>query len=114
MSDLRGLYIHVPFCLRKCPYCDFYSVPGEEALRADYAAAVVRNLRNYHERFDTVYFGGGTPNLIAPHMAEILGAVAIAPGAEVSSECNPASTAPETLELLRNAGARQAARRGAG
>ncbi len=104
MSDLRGLYIHVPFCLRKCPYCDFYSVPGEEALRADYAAAVVRNLRNYHERFDTVYFGGGTPNLIAPHMAEILGAVAIAPGAEVSSECNPASTTPETLELLRNAG----------
>lgn len=94
----------MPFCLRKCPYCDFYSVSGEEALRADYAAAVRRNLQNYREQFDTVYFGGGTPNLIAPYMAEILAAVNIAPGAEVSSECNPASTTPETLELLRSAG----------
>ena len=103
MNNLRGLYIHVPFCLRKCPYCDFYSVT-EGALRADYAAAVVRNLRNYHEPFDTVYFGGGTPNLIAPYMAEILAAVDIAPGTEVSSECNPASTTPDTLELLRSTG----------
>lgn len=102
MSDHRGLYIHVPFCLRKCPYCDFYSVT-EGALRADYAAAVVRNLRRYGEQFDTVYFGGGTPNLLAPHMAEIMREVRLAPGAEVSAECNPASTTPETLELLRNA-----------
>lgn len=103
MSDFRGLYIHVPFCLRKCPYCDFYSVT-EESLREDYAAAVVRNLRRYPEPFGTVYFGGGTPNLLAPHMAEIMAAVDAAPGAEVSAECNPASTTAETLEMLRNAG----------
>ena len=83
MSNYRGLYIHVPFCVRKCPYCDFYSVAGAESLRADYAAAVARNLRHYHERFDTVYFGGGTPNLIAEHMGEILAAAAAAPGAEI-------------------------------
>ncbi len=104
MSDNRGLYIHVPFCVRKCPYCDFYSVPGEEALRADYAAAVVRNLRRCPEEFGTVYFGGGTPNLLAPYMREILQAVSTVPGAEISAECNPASTTPQTLELLREAG----------
>lgn len=104
MSNYRGLYIHVPFCVRKCPYCDFYSVAGADSLRADYAAAVVRNLRHYHERFDTVYFGGGTPNLIAPHMAEILSAADIAQGAEISAECNPASADEDTLKAMRNAG----------
>lgn len=104
MSNYRGLYIHVPFCVRKCPYCDFYSVAGAESLRADYAAAVARNLRHYHERFDTVYFGGGTPNLIAEHMGEILAAAAAAPGAEITAECNPASADPDTLTAMRKAG----------
>ena len=101
---LRGLYIHVPFCVRKCPYCDFYSLPGETGLISGYAEAVKRNLAQYGEQFDTVYFGGGTPNLIAPYMAEILSAVNIAPGAEITSECNPASTTPETLAVMRRAG----------
>ena len=56
MSDFRGLYIHVPFCVRKCPYCDFYSTAGRGDLLENYAAAVVRNLREYPEQFDTVYF----------------------------------------------------------
>lgn len=104
MSNYRGLYIHVPFCVRKCPYCDFYSAAGREELRADYAAAVVRNLREYPEQFDTVYFGGGTPNLIAEHMPVILKAVNTAPGAEISAECNPASASPETIRIMRQAG----------
>ena len=99
----RGLYIHVPFCVRKCPYCDFYSLPGKTALYSSYAQAVVRNLARYDEPFDTVYFGGGTPNLIAPYMAEILSAVNIAPGAEITSECNPASATQETLAQMRKA-----------
>lgn len=99
-----GLYIHVPFCVRKCPYCDFYSLPGEGELYSGYAGAVKRNLSYYDEQFDTVYFGGGTPNLIAPYMAEILSAVNIAPGAEITSECNPASATAETLAEMRRAG----------
>ena len=103
MSD-RGLYIHVPFCVQKCPYCDFYSAAGAGDLRQDYARAVVRNLRHYPEQFDTVYFGGGTPNLIAEYMADILSAVNAAPGAEISAECNPASADTGTLRAMRSAG----------
>lgn len=104
MSDFRGLYIHVPFCVRKCPYCDFYSTAGRGDLLENYAAAVVRNLREYPEQFDTVYFGGGTPNLIAEYMPGILQAVSTIPGAEISAECNPASASPETLRIMRRAG----------
>lgn len=104
MMNNRGLYIHVPFCVRKCPYCDFYSMPGAEELYSGYAAAVGRNLAYYDEPFDTVYFGGGTPNLIAPYIAGILSAVNIAPGAEITSECNPASADADTLTAMRKAG----------
>lgn len=104
MMNNRGLYIHVPFCVRKCPYCDFYSTAGADELRQEYARAVVRNLRNYPEQFDTVYFGGGTPNLIAEHMTDILSAVNTAPGAEISAECNPASADIGTLRMMRSAG----------
>ncbi len=100
----RGLYIHVPFCVRKCPYCDFYSLPGEGELYSGYAAAVMRNLRYFSEPFDTVYFGGGTPNLIAEYMGAILSAANIAKGAEITAECNPASADLETLKAMRKAG----------
>lgn len=100
----RGLYIHVPFCVQKCPYCDFYSISGSDGLKQKYAAAVIRNLKNYPECFDTVYFGGGTPNLIADHIPEILSAVNTASGAEISAECNPASASHDSLTVMRNAG----------
>ena len=60
MNKPRGLYIHVPFCLTKCPYCDFYSVSYSRSAVQEYAQAVMRNLSRYDEPFDTVYFGGGT------------------------------------------------------
>ncbi len=56
-----GLYVHIPFCLSKCPYCDFYSVKyGNEAAKL-YKSAVIRNISYYKSKFDTVFFGGGTP-----------------------------------------------------
>lgn len=101
---MRGLYIHVPFCLSKCPYCDFYSrvYSGEQA--AEYAAAVVRNLARYDERFDTVYFGGGTPILLHEHFGEILGSVNLADGAEITAEANPCLCSRENLRDLLSAG----------
>ncbi|MGN0691452.1 MAG: radical SAM protein, partial [Oscillospiraceae bacterium] len=61
-----GIYIHVPFCLRKCSYCDFYSVKFSEESAEAYTAAVIRNLRRYAPSADSVYFGGGTPTLLSP------------------------------------------------
>ncbi|MCM1165332.1 MAG: radical SAM family heme chaperone HemW [Lachnospiraceae bacterium] len=103
MSDL-GLYVHVPFCRRKCPYCDFYSVGYREDLAERYADAVVRNLRHYDERYDTVYFGGGTPILMARELPRILAECDIAENAEITVECNPCEMDAETLRTLFEAG----------
>lgn len=101
---VRGLYIHVPFCLSKCPYCDFYSVPFEESLSARYIGAVIRNIRAYGGEFDSVYFGGGTPVLIADNIGEILREADIAGGAEITVECNPCLMTERALGTLLEAG----------
>lgn len=99
-----GLYIHVPFCRKKCPYCDFYSVGYREDLAERYADAVIRNLRYYDEDYDTVYFGGGTPILMAREIPRILGECRIKHGAEITVECNPLEMDEETLRLLYDCG----------
>ena len=104
MRAMTGLYIHVPFCRKKCPYCDFYSVGYREELAAEYAEAVKRNLRYYSGRYDTVYFGGGTPILLAEHIPDILSEVRIERGAEITVECNPVEMSEETLRLLYDCG----------
>lgn len=95
-----GLYVHVPFCAGgKCPYCDFYSVPLDAARREEYLAAVEREFDRWARRarglvFDTVYFGGGTPSLLGNGLCRLLeyaaARFAIAPGAEITFEANPA------------------------
>lgn len=99
-----GLYIHVPFCRKKCPYCDFYSVGYREELAEQYADAVIRNLRYYNEEYDTVYFGGGTPILMARHIPRILAEVDRTASAEITVECNPLEMDEETLEILHGCG----------
>ena len=101
---MTGLYIHVPFCRKKCPYCDFYSVGFREELAAEYADAVIRNVRHYGGSYDTVYFGGGTPILLARHISRILAEVDAASGAEITVECNPLEMDKETLTGLFNSG----------
>ena len=63
-----GLYLHVPFCDGKCPYCDFYSRPADEEMMDAYAAAVKRTLLSYRSHTDrpvsSLYLGGGTPSLL--------------------------------------------------
>ena len=62
---MRGIYVHIPFCLQKCPYCDFYSVRFDEGAVDAYADALVRNFKAYSGvKADTVYFGGGTPSCL--------------------------------------------------
>lgn len=103
MNDI-GLYIHVPFCRKKCPYCDFFSVGYREDLAEQYAEAVVRNLRYYDEDYNTVYFGGGTPILLARHIPRILAEVRRTCSAEVTVECNPLEMDRGTLEALYGVG----------
>ena len=70
-----GLYIHVPFCLSKCPYCDFYSVKYSREKAEQYKNALIRNIKHYQTPdrvFDTVYFGGGTPILLWREICEIM------------------------------------------
>lgn len=88
-----GLYIHIPFCKGKCPYCDFYSVTPHGSIIEDYTAEVCRRLRAEKRAFDTVYFGGGTPSLLgAENICRILDAVNAADGCEMTLECNPSDT----------------------
>ncbi|WP_432649892.1 radical SAM family heme chaperone HemW [Huintestinicola sp.] len=105
MNDPIGLYIHVPFCRRKCVYCDFYSLAGKEDLTQKYVQAVVRNIRISGMTFDTVYFGGGTPSLLSSsQISDILSAADIAEGAEISAEINPDSADTQKLRDFRAAG----------
>ncbi len=107
-----GLYVHVPFCGKKCDYCDFYSVGYNKALVGDYVDAVVRNIRSYadlSQRIDTVYFGGGTPSLLTSEQLKIiLDEVKISfrldDDAEITLEANPNTVTAQKLAELREIG----------
>lgn len=106
-----GLYIHVPFCLAKCPYCDFYSVTDHGRIPG-YIEALLRELdmrRNSVTCADTVYFGGGTPSVLSPgQIGWILQRVhtcfSVSPDAEVTLEVNPGTVNREKLAAFRRAG----------
>ena len=70
---MTGLYLHIPFCARKCPYCDFYSVRFDRQLVQSYTEALVRNIMHLADAktdIDTIYFGGGTPSLLCSSQVE--------------------------------------------
>lgn len=110
---MPSLYIHIPFCERKCRYCDFYSVAGTDSLE-DFLAALMREIVLRRDRFgaasyETVYFGGGTPSLLAPRQIETVlaclrAAFRIAPEAEITIEVNPGTVTRESLAAYRSLG----------
>ncbi|MBN1374804.1 MAG: radical SAM family heme chaperone HemW [Dehalococcoidia bacterium] len=70
---MPGLYVHIPFCVSKCYYCDFYSVAGETELLDRYLEALFREAEKYSDmRFETLYIGGGTPSILGPDRLEML------------------------------------------
>lgn len=107
---MYGIYLHIPFCIRKCPYCDFYSVVVSEELRQTYIDALKNQILSFGPvEADTVYFGGGTPSLLEPEeTAGILDLLKshnlIVPGAEITMECNPATVTQDSLRSFREAG----------
>ncbi|HKG01614.1 MAG TPA: radical SAM family heme chaperone HemW [Conexibacter sp.] len=115
-----GVYVHVPFCATRCGYCDFNTYTAAEltdgGARGGYVAAVLaelalarRVLGDAAPPAETVFFGGGTPTLLAPdELATILRAIeetfGLATDAEVTTEANPESVDPASLAALREAG----------
>jgi oxygen-independent coproporphyrinogen III oxidase len=113
-----GLYVHVPFCVSKCAYCDFASYAGREADIPRYLEVVVREIARRgaetgHPKADTIFLGGGTPSLLDEvQVARILDALfeafPIEEGAEITCECNPGTLGPHLAtsfaQALRNAG----------
>jgi len=107
----RGAYVHIPFCARICPYCDFAVVEGESDLRDRYRESVVAEvaMEPAWDTVDAVHFGGGTPTqLDAAELGAILAALrgrfGLAPHAEVSLEANPEDWSPAVAESLTAAG----------
>lgn len=107
-----GIYIHIPFCLRKCNYCAFLSGPSDNRSRARYVEDLCSEIRlraSEMPEADTVYFGGGTPSILTPsQIDQILGTVKenfILPAdAEITLEANPGTLTAESLRGYRSAG----------
>jgi oxygen-independent coproporphyrinogen-3 oxidase len=102
-----GAYLHVPFCLRRCDYCAFATWDDRAHLLERYVAALRREIASSRiGTVDTVFLGGGTPSLLTPsQLSSVLGELDLAPGAEVTVECNPDTLSLEKLRGYRDAGA---------
>ncbi|MBI4283163.1 MAG: radical SAM family heme chaperone HemW [Chloroflexi bacterium] len=107
---MRGLYIHIPFCVQKCRYCDFYSLPGRLSARQSYVDAVLRESEAYAGMsFQTMYLGGGTPSLLGSKLVTELicglsRSLDLAEVVESTIEVNPESATREFLEAIKGAG----------
>lgn len=112
-----GIYLHVPFCVRKCLYCDFLSAPGDDEMKTEYVEALKREIRGQASLYGghevrTVFFGGGTPSLLS---GEQIGVImeclreefsfgGDGDGVEVTMEVNPGTVTRESLSGYRLAG----------
>jgi oxygen-independent coproporphyrinogen-3 oxidase len=112
-----GLYVHVPFCVHKCSYCDFVSYSGREALYARYVAAVLAELAQrlptwtdasaHPWRLDTLFVGGGTPTVLpSDALCRLIAAIRphLTADAEITMEANPGTVDAASLDALRQAG----------
>ena len=114
MNNPISIYIHIPFCVKKCAYCDFASFGGCMDRMGAYVDAVCREIRAQaafygRRKVRTVFFGGGTPSLLSPaQMQGIMDALResfyIEETAEISMECNPGTVTAEKLCAYRAAG----------
>ncbi|MEG0692097.1 MAG: radical SAM family heme chaperone HemW [Oscillospiraceae bacterium] len=110
MEHTIGLYVHIPFCVKKCPYCDFYSIVHDRTLEDAYTKAIVADMEGYKDMkmtANTLYFGGGTPILMSyDNMALIIKTAkeVFCLEGEVTLEANPNSTTKQKLAALKTAG----------
>ena len=108
------LYLHIPFCVRKCNYCDFFSASGTEEEQAAYISAMVQEIQSYQElsgeyEVQTIFLGGGTPSLLTPEQIEkifttIYHIFSVNENAEITMEMNPGTVDIEKLRAMKAAG----------
>ncbi|HJD01449.1 MAG TPA: radical SAM family heme chaperone HemW [Candidatus Mediterraneibacter excrementavium] len=108
------LYIHIPFCVQKCAYCDFLSAPADAETRSGYVEALIREIRAAKSKYSgyrvsTVFLGGGTPSILeGDETARIFHALFqnfdIAADAEVTMEANPGTVTEEKAEIWKTSG----------
>lgn len=101
-----GIYVHVPYCIKKCGYCDFYSVCDMSSADA-YTARVCELIKSNSRTADTLYFGGGTPSLLgADRICRIIDAAsqALVSGAEITLEVNPGDNLASLLPQVKQSG----------
>ena len=120
MREPIGIYIHFPFCVKKCSYCDFLSGPADSRTRRAYADALCREIYSFSREkgekctlsedtkipVDTIFLGGGTPSVMDPEdLARVMETVRkvfdVLPGAEISMEMNPGTFRAEMLAFVK-------------
>ena len=112
LTNPLGLYLHIPFCTRKCKYCDFYSSFVTEELLDEYVQALIRSVKQWggktNRPIDTLYLGGGTPSLLNHRLKPLLEAVhssfKVLPDTEITLEINPTPQSEDILQYALAAG----------
>ena len=107
-----GLYLHIPFCKSKCPYCDFYSFSGKETEKDEYTKVlnekILSSISALQCKGDTLYIGGGTPSVLgADNIASLVNTCKkdfLTDGAEITVECNPYGLNDDFFKTLYNSG----------
>ncbi len=111
LTNNLGIYIHVPFCLKKCSYCDFYSGVPTEEIRSVYVDKLCEEIKKWGGRtarpIDTLYIGGGTPSLLSEEelsriMSSVRTSFTLLPYAEITAEANPSD--PEFIPVAIRCG----------
>ena len=114
MKKELELYLHIPFCVRKCAYCDFLSAPADDKTRQEYVDTLIQEIKSYREEFreyrvSTVFVGGGTPSILTGRqIREIFRNLKdnfeIDEKAEITIEVNPGTVTEEKLSAWKQAG----------
>lgn len=111
-----GIYVHIPFCLRKCNYCDFASSVHDRSVMLQYASAIKREIKEFankltdcQKEIDTIFIGGGTPTVFPENeLVHILSVIRenffVSPVAEITIEANPKTVTWDKLKAYQNAG----------
>ncbi|MBR4721330.1 MAG: oxygen-independent coproporphyrinogen III oxidase [Clostridia bacterium] len=107
---MKGLYVHIPFCLKKCRYCDFNSAVMPDSIQEEYVNAIICEMAEYRKtEVDTVYIGGGTPTVLKTDLLKsvidgIKNNFILLPNTEFTVEMNPKTADSKKLKMLFNTG----------